>query len=132
MQILLLKAQIGLMNVAMDWSFDSFLVNLREKLKVWGSGAIMILGVVMILAAVFQIGKGFIMGARAQTSWGMAIACLVIGGMLLAGGWNIVGTISTGAGTSIKSLGDSTTAKPALNGDSAPYETPKPAAPAAP
>ena len=75
MQILLLKAQIGLMNVAMDWSFDSFLVNLREKLKVWGSGAIMILGVVMILAAVFQIGKGFIMGARAQTSWGMAIAC---------------------------------------------------------
>ena len=106
MQSLLMETQLSLMNVAMDWSIETFLVNLRDKLKIWGSGAIMVLGVVMIIAAVIQIGKGFIMGARAQTSWGMAAACLIIGGMLLAGGWNIVGQISTGAGSSLTKLGD--------------------------
>ena len=116
MQGLLLKAQLSLMTITMEWSIETFLVNLKDKLKLWGSGIIMILGVVMILAAVVQIAKGFIMGARAQTSWGMAVACLIIGGMLLAGGWGIVGQISTGAGSSLTSLGDAQASdKPGLS-----------------
>lgn len=95
---------LNLKTITMDWSLESFLVNLIDKLKLWGSGLIMLLGVCMMIVAVWQIGKGF-MSQRSQTNWPMSIGCLLIGGMLLSGGYNLVANISKGAGTSIEAIG---------------------------
>ena len=101
MQNVLLKLQ----TIPMEWELETFLLNLKNNAKVWGSGIVMILGVAMIIAAVWQIAKGFIGGGHGQTNWGMSIVCLLVGGIFLSGGWNIVSTISKGAGTSIEDLG---------------------------
>lgn len=94
-----------LQTVTMDWKLKTFLGNLLGDLKVYGSGAIMILGVIMILVAAFQIGKGLMSGGKGQTNWIMALGCLVIGGMFLSSGYNLVAKIGKGAGSSIEDLG---------------------------
>lgn len=101
MQNVLLQLQ----TIALDWSLETFLMNLKDKAKVWGSGVIMVLGVAMIIVAVWQIAKGFMGGGKTQTNWAMSILCGLIGGVLLAGGWNTVGKISKGAGKSLENLG---------------------------
>lgn len=106
MQTILLNLQ----TVTMDWKLESFLVNLIDKVKVWGSGIIMLLGVCMIIVAIYQIAKGF-MSQRAQTNWAMSIGCLILGGVFLAGGYNLVADISKGAGTSIEDIGTGATSE---------------------
>lgn len=103
----LANVNFGLQAVTMDWELGQFLVNLKDTVKTWGSGFIMLFGVVMIIFGAYQICKGFIGGGRAQISWGMTIGCLLIGGCFLAGGWNLMSNISKGAGNSIQNIGES-------------------------
>lgn len=113
MQNVLLQLQ----TIALDWSLESFLLNLKDKAKVWGSGVIMVLGVAMVIVAVWQIAKGFMGGGKAQTNWAMSILCGLIGGVLVAGGWNTVGKISKGAGKSLENLGGTNEKELKLKGE---------------
>ena len=102
MNAILMNLQI----VAMDWSLESFLVNLLGKVKLWGSGIIMVLGAVAIIVAVWQLFKGFTSGGKGQVNWAMAIGCGIFGGFLLFGGWNLISKVSKGAGSSIETIGN--------------------------
>ena len=101
MQNVLLKLQ----TISMDWSLEQVLMNLKNQAKVWGSGIVMVLGVFMIIVAVYQIAKGFMSGGHGQTNWVMSLLCLLVGGIFLSGGWSIVSDISKGAGDSIEKIG---------------------------
>ena len=100
---------LTLQTVTMDWKLESFLVNLIEKVKVLGSGVIMLLGALMIIVGVWQIFKGVTGGQKAHTNWAMTLGCFIIGGMFLTGGYNLMANISKGAGSSIEEIGNKDT-----------------------
>lgn len=83
-------------------TFDiiAFLQNLAGYLKNIGHYLMIVAGVVLVIIAVIQIAKGFASGGRGQVNWVMSIACLLVGGLLIFGGWNTATMVaSVGSGT---------------------------------
>ena len=99
----------------LDWSIDSFLTNLVGKLKTWGNLIMILVGVVMVIAAVWQIGTGLMSNGKKQINWVVSIALLLLGGALASfglsgnGAWNWVSGIAEGGKTTIDELGGTTT-----------------------
>ena len=56
-----------LMPILMAWDIDSFLTNFGEKLKVWGSLAFIILGVVMVIVAIYKLATGLMSHGKGQS-----------------------------------------------------------------
>lgn len=97
----------SIMPVLMDWSMDSFLESVRDKLKGWVGIVIVIIGIVMIAAGVYQIAKGLAGHGKAQVSWPVAILLVVIGGLFVGlAGISLFEDIGKGAQTTIEELGD--------------------------
>ena len=67
------------------WDLGSFLENATSTLQGWGGSLIILIGVIMVIASVYQIAKGLIQGGRGQTNWAIAILLLLIGGAFMAG-----------------------------------------------
>lgn len=85
-----------------------FLKNTAAYLKTVGHYIMVLAGVILIIVSVVQIAKGLAGGGRGQVNWVMSIACLLVGGMLIFGGWNLATNIaSVGKGT-IEQLGSET------------------------
>lgn len=83
-------------------NFDAarFLSNTAGYVKNTGNYIIMLAGVVLIIVGAIQIVKGLAGGGKGQVNWVMSIACLLVGGLLTFGGWNMVASISKiGEGT---------------------------------
>lgn len=77
-----------------------FLSNTAGYAKNIGNYVIMLAGVVLIIIGIIQIVKGLAGGGRGQVNWVMAIACLLVGGLLTFGGWNMAASIAKiGQGT---------------------------------
>ena len=55
---------------------------------------IAIIGIILILVALVQIAKGLASGGKGQVNWVMSIGCLLVGGLLLFGGWNLLSNVS--------------------------------------
>lgn len=91
--------------LSMAWDLTSFLNNSKTQLITWGGALIMIVGVVMIIVAIVQIAKKFVSPQSAPGGWAMPIVCLIVGGALLAGGWNFVSNIAKGGQKTIEDLG---------------------------
>ena len=73
-------------------SIGTFLGKFQETLANYGGIATSIIGIAMVIVAIYQIAKGLMSGGKGQTNWVMTIALLLIGGALaLMGGWNTVG-----------------------------------------
>lgn len=69
-----------------------FLSSFQETLANYGSIVSSIIGIAMVVVAIYQIAKGLMSGGKGQTNWVMTIALLLIGGALaLVGGWGTVG-----------------------------------------
>ena len=98
-------ALTNMLRLSMDWDLTSFLDNSKEQLQTWGGALIMIIGVVMIIVAIFQIAKKFISPQSAPGGWAGPIVCLIVGGALLAGGWTFVSNIAQGGKKTIEDLG---------------------------
>lgn len=87
--------------------------NLYTKMREWGSVFIVILGVIMMIVAVYKIGKGLIQAGKGggQTNWAVAIALLIIGGALASFGvagttaWEWIEGIAAGGKNTIDELG---------------------------
>ncbi len=93
------------------WSVNGFLKNLNSSLFSWGKIIVVILGVIMVLAGLFQIGKGLMSGGRSQTNWVVAIALFFLGGALaFSGGWGLVESVAKGGAQTLNDLGTGTTA----------------------
>jgi hypothetical protein len=93
------------------WSINGFLTNLNSSLFSWGKIIVVILGVIMVLAGLFQIGKGLMSGGRSQTNWVVAIALFFLGGALaFSGGWGLVQSVAQGGAQTLNDLGTGQTA----------------------
>ena len=69
-----------------------FLASFQKTLAHYGSIVSSIIGIAMVVVAIYQIAKGLMSGGKGQTNWVMTIALLLIGGALaLVGGWGTVG-----------------------------------------
>ena len=88
------------MGIAMS-GLTKFFSGLFGTIGVWGSWIVGIVGAVMVIVGIYQIGKGFMSGGKGQTNWAMAILCLVIGGILAgSGGWGAVTALTNQAAQS--------------------------------
>lgn len=99
-------------NLMLNWDLGSFLENATTRLKDWGGLFIVLIGVVMIVVGVFQIGSGLMSGGKKQVNWFIAIALLIIGGALMVGGWGFVSKIAGGGKKTIEDLGTGATMIP--------------------
>lgn len=96
-----------------------FFKNIAGYLKDIGKYIIILAGVILIIVAIVQIAKGFAAGGKGQVNWVMSIACLLVGGMLLAGGWTLAANVASMGKDTIEELGTGTYESEAdENGDS--------------
>ena len=96
----------------LSWDVTNFLDNSKEQLQKWGGGIILIIGVVMIIAAVWQIASGLMSHGKKQTNWAIALLLLIVGGAFVAGGWDFVSNIASGGKKTIEDLGSGSTVIP--------------------
>lgn len=90
------------------WDITTLLSNLTETLKNWGGMVIIMLGVVMIIVAVWKAATGLISHGKTQTNWFVVAALLIFGGALAVGGWNWVYGLSKGGQTTLNNLANGT------------------------
>ena len=89
-----------------ETTFDiiTFLQNAAGYLKTIGHYLMILVGVILVIVAVIQIAKGFANGGRGQVNWVMSIACLLVGGLLIFGGWNAATMVASIGGGTIDSI----------------------------
>lgn len=100
----------GLMRAPLleSWDIAKFLENAAGYVKNIGHYLMILAGVILIIVAVVQIAKGLAGGGRGQVNWVMSIACLLVGGLLVFGGWNLAASVaSIGKGT-LEEINDGT------------------------
>jgi uncharacterized membrane protein len=70
------------------FSINTFLTNLNTNFQFWAGIIVTIIGAIVMLVGIWKIGKGF-MSDRAQTNWVMAIGAILLGGVMMLGGWSL-------------------------------------------
>ena len=90
------------------WDLGTFLQNAKSTIETWGGYLIMLIGVVMVIVAVYQGAKGLISPQKSQTNWGMVAALLIVGGAFSIGGYSWVSNIAEGGKKTIDDLGGGT------------------------
>lgn len=88
------------------FSIISFFQNTAAYLKNIGHYLMVLAGIILVIVAVIQIAKGLAGGGRGQVNWVMSIACLLVGGMLIFGGWNLATGIAKIGNDTISELGE--------------------------
>lgn len=88
-----------------NWDIGNFLQNAQDAVKKWGGYVVVLFGLIMILVAAIQIGKGLMSHGKAQTNWMIVIVLLIVGGAFSVGGWNLVSGIAEGGKKTIEDLG---------------------------
>lgn len=96
------------------FNIEQFLTNATTKAKDWGGLFIILVGAIMMIVAIYKMAKGFILHGKTQTSWGICIAMLLIGGALVSfavgkDAWAWVQGIAEGGKQTIEDLGTNPT-----------------------
>ena len=63
--------------------------NIANFCKAAGSYIVLIIGLLLIIMAVYQISKGFLSGGS-RSNWFLILGCLLFGGILIFGGWVVM------------------------------------------
>ncbi len=87
------------------WDLGSFLKNSNQTIQQWGGSFIMLIGVVAIIVAAYQIISGLMSHGKKQVNWGISITLLIVGGAFAFGGYNFVSKIAQGGQKTINDLG---------------------------
>ncbi|WP_078598693.1 hypothetical protein [Evansella clarkii] len=91
------------------WDLRNFLENSFSTLGEWISLAVMILGIVAVGYAIWQITSGLMSQGKKQTNWAVAIILLLVGGTLsMTTGFQFVQDIAGGGRRTIEDLGGQT------------------------
>lgn len=90
------------------WDIENFLKNSTSTITTWFGLAVVLIGIVMIAFSIWQIASGLMSGGKKQTSWGIAIVTLILGGALSVGGFVFVQNIAKGGKKTIEQLGGGT------------------------
>lgn len=91
--------------VCAAWDLGTFLTNSKTTIQNWGGLFIMLLGVIMVVAAVYQAAKGLISPQKSQTNWLLVVCLFIAGGALSIGGYQWVSNIAQGGKKTIDDLG---------------------------
>ncbi len=89
---------MNIQNIMMSWDLGKFFSNLTAKAKEWGGYFLVFLGVILLIVGVIQIVKAFMSHGRGQTNW------LMVGGMILVGGFLCTAGVGAGAFTKVEKL----------------------------
>ena len=93
-----------------DGSIGTFIQTMGKNIGSWVKMIVMIIGVIMVGAGIYQTAKNLISHGKGQTNWIVTLALIIIGAILmLSGGWEFIQTFS-GAGE--KTLKDAATGTP--------------------
>lgn len=99
----------GAASAASGWDLRNFLNNSFTTLGEWFSLAVMILGIVAVAYAIWQIVSGLMSQGKKQTNWAVSIILLLVGGALsMTTGFEFVQNIAAGGKTTIEDLGGQT------------------------
>lgn len=91
--------------VLASWDLTSFLDNANSQVTTWGGAFLMLVGVVGVIWAAFQIISGLISHGKKQVSYGTNVILLLVSGALSTTGLNLVMKIASGGKETIESLG---------------------------
>lgn len=91
------------------WDLDTFLANFGDKLKEWGSLLFIILGVVLLIVAIYKLATGLMSHGKGQpTNWLVILLMFLFGGALVVAGTGSFGWVSdiaAGGKATIDNLG---------------------------
>lgn len=100
---------IEILTGAGGWDLRTFLKNSFSTLGDWFSLAVMILGVIAVAYAIWQIVSGLMSHGKKPTNWGIAIVLLLVGGALsMTTGFQFIQGIASGGRKTIEDLGGQT------------------------
>ena len=90
------------------WDLGTFLQNATDTLKQWGGYLFVFLGVIAIIIGVYKIVKGLISHGQSgqPVNWLVSIGLIILGGVLIAGGFAFVSDIAQEQKKTIEDLGN--------------------------
>lgn len=89
------------------FDIGELLGNLVTKAKSYGSGFIILLGIIMIAVAAFKIGKGLMTQGKPNAqpiNWFLCLGLLVVGGTMAFGGFSALGNIAASLDSTVDDL----------------------------
>lgn len=89
-----------------EWNLGQMLGAIQQTILNYGKVIVAIIGLVMVLVAVYQIAKNLISHGKGQTNWVVTFALLIVGGALMVtSGWDSIVRIARGSNNTLDSLG---------------------------
>lgn len=93
------------MGFSLGFDIVTFLKNAANYLKEIGHYVMIVAGIILIIIAAIQIAKGLASGGKGQVNWVMSIGCLLAGGALAIGGWNLMASLSQAGADTLNEIG---------------------------
>ena len=76
-------------------SIGKFIQSMGTNIGSWVKMIVMIIGVIMVGAGIYQVAKNLISHGKGQTNWIVTFALIIIGAILmLSGGWGFIKAFS--------------------------------------
>lgn len=89
-----------------SWDVGSFLTNSSSTLTTWFNAGLLVLGLIAVAWATWQIVSGLMSHGKKQVNWGVSIILLLVGGVLAsATGFDFMQGIASGGKKTIEDLG---------------------------
>lgn len=89
-----------------SWDIGSFLTNSGSTLTTWFNAGLLVLGLIAVAFATWQIVSGLMSHGKKPVNWGVAIILLLVGGVLAsATGFDFMRGIAGGGKKTIEDLG---------------------------
>lgn len=92
--------------IVLAWDFQSFLTKLKGSMTTWVNTGMMILGLVLLFVAAWQIASGLMSHGKKEVPWVPCIIMITLGAALLGGG-GIMQALGSGILSTVDQLGGS-------------------------
>lgn len=100
-----------MLNTALMYSgsIGTFIQTMGKNIGSWVKMIVMIIGVIMVGAGIYQVAKNLISHGKGQTNWIVTLALIVFGAILmLTGGWDFIKTFSSAGKTTLNNAANGT------------------------
>lgn len=93
-----------MLNTALMYSgsIGTFIQTMGKNIGSWVKMIVMIIGVIMVGAGIYQTAHNLISHGKSQTNWIVTLALIILGAILmLTGGWDFIQTFSNAGKTTL-------------------------------